>query len=134
VLRGLYAPGKDAQVVVDGESFSMESINQSTTLFPQEPEIFENTIRYNITLGLPCHDEEIKRVCEIAHLNEVINQMPEGLMTDIREKGVNLSGGQKQRLAKKVISSYLTNQPAASILKLNTAFTKDYSVLSMIRW
>jgi ATP-binding cassette, subfamily B, bacterial len=99
VLRGLYAPGKEARVTVDGESFTMESINHSTTLFPQEPEIFENTIRYNITLGLPCHDEEIKRVCEIAHLNEVINQMPEGLLTDIREKGVNLSGGQKQRLA-----------------------------------
>jgi ATP-binding cassette subfamily B protein len=99
VLRGLYAPGKDAQVIVDGHPFSMDSINESATLFPQEPEIFENTIKYNITLGLPCKDDEIKRVCEIAHLTEVINQMPEGLMTDIREKGVNLSGGQKQRLA-----------------------------------
>ena len=84
---------------MDGKPFSIDSLNESVTLFPQEPEIFENTIRYNITLGLPCKDEEIKRVCEIAHLNEVINQMPEGLMTDIREKGVNLSGGQKQRLA-----------------------------------
>ncbi|RYG01099.1 MAG: ABC transporter ATP-binding protein [Chitinophagaceae bacterium] len=99
VLRGLYAPGKSASVIVDGSEFSMDSINQSATLFPQEPEIFENTIRYNITLGLPCNDDEIRRVSEIAHLNEVINQMPEGLMTDIREKGVNLSGGQKQRLA-----------------------------------
>jgi ABC-type multidrug transport system fused ATPase/permease subunit len=85
--------------MIDGLPFFMDSINESTTLFPQEPEIFENTIRYNITLGLPCKDDEIKRVCEIAHLNEVISQMPEGLMTDIREKGVNLSGGQKQRLA-----------------------------------
>jgi ATP-binding cassette, subfamily B, bacterial len=99
VLRGLYAPGHEATVDVDGVTFAMNSINESTTLFPQEPEIFENTIRYNITLGLPCHEEEIKRVCEIAHLTEVVNQMPEGFMTDIREKGVNLSGGQKQRLA-----------------------------------
>ncbi|RYY08722.1 MAG: ABC transporter ATP-binding protein, partial [Chitinophagaceae bacterium] len=99
VLRGLYAPGKEAEVIVDGISFSMDSVNESATLFPQEPEIFENTIRYNITLGLPCKDDEIRRVCEIAQLTEVINQMPEGLMTDIREKGVNLSGGQKQRLA-----------------------------------
>ena len=99
VLRGLYAPGNEVKVAVDGAFFPMDSVNESATLFPQEPEIFENTIKYNITLGLPCHDEELKRVCEIAHLNEVINQMPEGLQTDIREKGVNLSGGQKQRLA-----------------------------------
>ncbi|RYF96457.1 MAG: ABC transporter ATP-binding protein, partial [Chitinophagaceae bacterium] len=99
VLRGLYAPGQDAVVAVDGNHFSMDSINESATLFPQEPEIFENTIRYNITLGLPCRDEDIRNVCKIAMLDEVIAQMPEGLMTDIREKGVNLSGGQKQRLA-----------------------------------
>jgi ABC-type multidrug transport system fused ATPase/permease subunit len=99
VLRGLYEPGNKANVLVDGAVFSMDSINDSTTLFPQEPEIFENTIRYNITLGLPCHDEELRRVCEIANLNEVIQSMPDGLMSDIREKGVNLSGGQKQRLA-----------------------------------
>jgi ATP-binding cassette subfamily B protein len=99
VLRGLYAPKEDSEVKVDGVPYFMDSINESATLFPQEPEIFENTIRYNITLGLPCKDDEIKRVCEIAHLSEVISQMPEGIMTDIREKGVNLSGGQKQRLA-----------------------------------
>jgi len=99
VLRGLYSAGKETEVAVDGNVFTMHSINESTTLFPQEPEIFENTIKYNITLGLHCNDEEIKRVCEIAQLTEVINQLPEGLMTDIREKGVNLSGGQKQRLA-----------------------------------
>ncbi len=99
VLRGLYAPGKGATVCVDGEQFTMDTVNRSATLFPQEPEIFENTIRYNITLGLPCNDEELRRVCEIAHLNEVIGMMPEGYLTDIREKGVNLSGGQKQRLA-----------------------------------
>ncbi|MBC8035429.1 MAG: ABC transporter ATP-binding protein [Chitinophagaceae bacterium] len=99
LLRGLYAAGSEAEVLVDGTRYPLDTVHDSATLFPQEPEIFENTIAYNVTLGLPCSEEEIRRVCEIAHFNEVICHMPEGLMTDIREKGVNLSGGQKQRLA-----------------------------------
>ncbi|RYY58395.1 MAG: ABC transporter ATP-binding protein [Chitinophagaceae bacterium] len=99
LMRGLYIAGDGAVVTIDGETVPPHAIHESTTLFPQEPEIFENTIAYNVTLGLACSEEEIKRVCEIASFNEVIAQMPEGLQTDIREKGVNLSGGQKQRLA-----------------------------------
>jgi ABC-type multidrug transport system fused ATPase/permease subunit len=38
-------------------------------------------------------------VCDSAHFTEVIQNLPQGLASDIREKGVNLSGGQKQRLA-----------------------------------
>ena len=99
LLRGLYTPEAGAQFVVDGKPLSMGCLNDTVTLFPQEPEIFENTIAYNVTLGLSFPEEEILRVCDGAHFTEVINQMPEGLQTDIREKGVNLSGGQKQRLA-----------------------------------
>lgn len=77
----------------------LDRLNEAVTLFPQEPEIFENTLAYNITLGLPFTEEEILRVCESAHFTEVIAQLPQGLESDIREKGVNLSGGQKQRLA-----------------------------------
>ncbi|HMI64335.1 MAG TPA: ABC transporter ATP-binding protein, partial [Puia sp.] len=84
---------------VDGDTESLDQLNETVTLFPQEPEIFENTLAYNITLGLPFSEEEILQVCNSAHLTEVIHQLPLGLESDIREKGVNLSGGQKQRLA-----------------------------------
>ena len=43
--------------------FDFAALNGNTTLFPQEPEIFENTIRYNITLGLPLPEEEVNAVC-----------------------------------------------------------------------
>ena len=77
----------------------LERLNEAVTLFPQEPEIFENTIEYNITLGLPFDEKEILQVCESAYFTDVIKNLPQGLQSDIREKGVNLSGGQKQRLA-----------------------------------
>lgn len=99
LLRGLYDPEPGMQLTVDGKPFPLASLNETVTLFPQEPEIFENTIAYNITLGLPFSEEDIMNVSESAHFTEVIHQLPNGLGSDIREKGVNLSGGQKQRLA-----------------------------------
>jgi len=99
LLRGLYTPGHEAALVIDGVPYPYDIIHTCVTLMPQEPEIFENTLAYNVTLGLPCREDEIRRVCELAHFTDVLRQLPEGLATDIKEKGVNLSGGQKQRLA-----------------------------------
>lgn len=99
LLRGLYNPMPGCQIHVDGVPAEMANINASVTLFPQEPEIFENTILHNITLGLPFSREEVMAVCEEAKFTDVLNKLPNGLDTFIQEKGVNLSGGQKQRLA-----------------------------------
>lgn len=100
LLRGLYPVEKIELVSVDGKQFqNLDPLSNSVTLFPQEPEIFENTIAYNITLGLPFTEEEIQTVCDTVHFTEVVNQLPQGLNSHIQEKGVNLSGGQKQRLA-----------------------------------
>ncbi|HWV67738.1 ABC transporter ATP-binding protein [Chitinophaga sp.] len=99
ILRGLYEPEPGVTIQVNEEAVPLATVNESVTLFPQEPEIFENTIEYNITLGLPFQPEEIMAVCSSAHFSEVVEMLPQGLASDIREKGVNLSGGQKQRLA-----------------------------------
>jgi ABC-type multidrug transport system fused ATPase/permease subunit len=100
LMRGLYPPKPGLQLIADGKNYDrLEVLSDYITLFPQEPEIFENTIEYNITLGLPFSREEVMKVCETAHFSEVVEQLPSGLESNIREKGVNLSGGQKQRLA-----------------------------------
>jgi ABC-type multidrug transport system fused ATPase/permease subunit len=100
LLRGLYQAEEDISVHLDGQPESnLDRVGNSVTLFPQEPEIFENTIRYNITLGLDTPEEALHKACDLAHFSEVIKQLPKGLDTNIKEKGVNLSGGQKQRLA-----------------------------------
>lgn len=99
LLRGLYSPEKTLEVCVDGKPVLLESLNESVTLFPQEPEIFENSIQYNITLGLPFSEADVMNACSRSHFTDVVKQLPDGMKSDIREKGVNLSGGQKQRLA-----------------------------------
>ncbi len=99
VLRGLYPP-RSLSLRLDGRPLdSLAAVSDCVTLLPQEPEIFENTISYNITLGLPFAPQEIGRVMEIAAFSDVVAQLPQGLESNIKEKGVNLSGGQKQRLA-----------------------------------
>lgn len=99
VLRGLYPAQPGISIRIDGVEYPIETLDEKVTQFPQEPEIFENTIAYNVTMGLPATEHDIRLVCDIARFNEVIEQLPHGLQTDIKEKGVNLSGGQKQRLA-----------------------------------
>ncbi|MFI5193043.1 MAG: ABC transporter ATP-binding protein [Chitinophagales bacterium] len=100
LLRGLYEAQPGAEIKVDHLlDTDAGSIAESVTLFPQEPEIFENTIEHNITLGLPFEERDIMEVCDTAHFTEVVRQLPNGIQSSIQEKGVNLSGGQKQRLA-----------------------------------
>ncbi|MDR3449862.1 MAG: ABC transporter ATP-binding protein [Alphaproteobacteria bacterium] len=99
LLRGLY----DAQSVdlsIDGEVFTtLMPLSGFTTLVPQDSEIFENTVRYNLTLGIRMPQEIVDQALAISAFDEVVPKLPHGLDTDIRERGVNLSGGQKQRLA-----------------------------------
>ncbi|NJL75004.1 MAG: ABC transporter ATP-binding protein [Saprospiraceae bacterium] len=101
LLRGLYPAGEGIQAIIDEQQVftHLKAINSRVTLFPQEPEIFENTIEYNISMGLPHEPEEMTAALETAHFADVVAQLPNGLLSNIQEKGVNLSGGQKQRLA-----------------------------------
>jgi ATP-binding cassette, subfamily B, bacterial len=99
LLRGLYSPHSGSAITNGVNEISFGEISGNVTLIPQEPEIFENTIWYNITLGLAFTREEVMAACEAAKFAEVVHQLPHGLETHMQEKGVNLSGGQKQRLA-----------------------------------
>ena len=100
LLRGLYAPEAGLSVRVDGCAYpNLNALANTVTLFPQEPEIFENTIGYNITLGLPFADEDVMQACQTARFADLVTYLPQGLSTSIQEKGLNLSGGQRQRLA-----------------------------------
>lgn len=99
LLRGLYEPEPGFELRVDGQPAEWAALNETTTLLPQEPEIFENTILYNVTLGLPLEEAAVRGATEAAYFAGVVEQLPKGMESSIQEKGVNLSGGQRQRLA-----------------------------------
>ena len=66
----------------------------------QDPYIFDDTLEYNLTIGnRDASREEIERVCEIARIDEFLDDLSEGLDTKLGDDGVRLSGGQRQRVA-----------------------------------
>ena len=100
LLRGLQ-PADRVRVLCDESPLpdQLRHLSHVTTLLPQDPEIFSDTIRFNITFGLGATDEEIENAIRVARFESVLSRLPNGLETNISEKGVNLSGGEKQRLA-----------------------------------
>jgi ATP-binding cassette subfamily B protein len=99
VLRGLYEPDH-VNLDIDGQSSAtLAPLFEMTTLIPQEPEVFENTIGYNITVGIEYSTEDLMRAVRLACFDRVLERLPNGLDTDVRERGVTLSGGERQRLA-----------------------------------
>ena len=100
LIRGLYKID-EGEVYCDNKLISekIDGIKDHVTLIPQEPEIFNNTFRYNITMNLPATEEELDKVISMSQLKPVLERLPLGLNTNVMEKGVSLSGGEKQRLA-----------------------------------
>jgi len=69
---------------------------------PQAPYLLDATILRNIVFGTPAERIDIARVeraIDKAQLREVVDALPEGIRTEVGERGVRLSGGQRQRLA-----------------------------------
>src|SRR5712664_4185916 len=99
VLAGL-VDAEQVSITVDG-AFQphLKHLGAVSVLLPQDPAVFESSVRENVTMGLPYRQGEVERACDLAGFTAVIAQLPQGWSTLISERGVNLSGGQKQRLA-----------------------------------
>jgi ABC-type multidrug transport system fused ATPase/permease subunit len=67
---------------------------------PQQPHLFNATVRENLLVGRPAASQEaIEIAARQAHLHEFIETLPQGYETWIGEQGLRMSGGQRQRLA-----------------------------------
>ncbi|MBK6982169.1 MAG: ATP-binding cassette domain-containing protein [Betaproteobacteria bacterium] len=69
-------------------------------LVPQEPVIFAASLADNVRYGRPeADDAQVREACRLAFCLEFADRLPEGLATQLGERGVKLSGGQRQRIA-----------------------------------
>lgn len=99
VLAGLIEPetyslGTDVQPSLDIDSFISQCL-----LIPQEPEIFSESVIYNLTMGEDFESREVSFFISLCKLDVLLGKLPNGWDSSLAEKGLNLSVGEKQRLA-----------------------------------
>jgi subfamily B ATP-binding cassette protein MsbA len=95
---------------VDLRDMSIESLRKQVAIVTQEPILFNDTIRRNITYGQPdATDQEIEEAAKAAYIYNFVQGLPKGLDTIIGELGSRLSGGEKQRMC--IARALLKNAP-----------------------
>jgi len=99
-LLGGMLQARNAQVESQGVSqLNMDDIAGVSLLIPQEPEIFSETVRYNLTLGQQFSTEQLNRAVELCSIDYIIEKLPLGWDSNLEEAGLNISVGERQRLA-----------------------------------
>ena len=116
LLLGFYK-SDDGQVLVDGVSVSDYDLNhlrENMAIVPQEVMLFSGTIQENIRFGqTDATDEQVVLAAQQANAWEFIESFPDGMQTEVGDRGIQLSGGQKQRVA---IARALLKNPSILIL------------------
>lgn len=112
LLPRFYDP-TSGQICIDGvdiRKYSLYSLRQNIGVVFQDNFLFAGTIRENIMLGNEtATDAELQNAIRMAYLDDFIAELPNGLDTQIGERGILLSGGQKQRVA--IARAFLKNAP-----------------------
>lgn len=94
---------QDGVIEIDGQDIKtlrQKSLRRTIGIVQQNVFLFDGTIRENITYGKPdASEEEIDEAVAMSNLGEFISTLPDGLDTQVGERGVLLSGGQKQRIS-----------------------------------
>ena len=116
LLARLWDPD-DGRILIDGidvRELAPGEVASAVTYVAQEPFVFDDTVRGNITLGDErVSDVDVARAVRLARLDEVVDGLPEGLETRVGERGTTLSGGQQQRLG---LARALARRPRVLVL------------------
>jgi ATP-binding cassette subfamily C protein len=88
-------------------------VREHVAVVLQQPALFNDSLRANLTLGHDYADADLWQALDVAELRETVSAMPEGLDTLVGRQGIRLSGGQRQRLA---IARMVLSKPALVIL------------------
>jgi ABC-type multidrug transport system fused ATPase/permease subunit len=107
---------------VDIKEYSATSINSSIAYVSQSVYMFNDTIRFNLTMGDDIDDEKIMNALEFVNLREFVEGLENGLETILADKGKNLSGGQRQRLS--LVRALLSNKEIFLLDEATSALDK----------
>ncbi len=101
LLSRLYEPTK-GRILLDGvdiRDLPQAELRRRMAIILQDGFLFAGDVKSNITLGETYSFEQVRSAAEQTNVDRLIEQLPQGYNTMLRERGTNLSGGQKQLLA-----------------------------------
>ena len=118
---------KSGSITIDGidiRKYSLKSLRHNISMVFQDNFLYSGTIRENIMMGNPdATPEELQQAIESAHLQEMIAELPQGIETELGERGMTLSGGQRQRVA--IARAMLRNAPIVILDEATSALDNE---------
>ncbi len=102
LLARMYDPD-EGEITANGtpiQEYDLQEWRERLAVVRQNPFIFNDTLETNVTVANPdATREEVERACEIAKVDEFLDELPNGYDSQLGDDGVRLSGGQRQRVA-----------------------------------
>ena len=126
LLDRFYDPteGKITLDGVDLRQADLESLRQQIVIVSQDVILLDGTIKENLEYGTPNASEAaIWQAAEAANIATFIRELPDGLATQVGERGIRLSGGQKQRIA--IARVFLKNAPIVILDEATAALDNE---------
>lgn len=118
---------KSGRILIDGIDISLVSqknLREQIGFVPQDPVLFHRSLMDNIRYGRrDATDEEVKNAISLAHCDDFINKLPQGINTYVGERGIKLSGGERQRVA--IARAILKNAPILILDEATSALDSE---------
>ena len=121
LLCRLYEPQR-GRILLDGQdirSLPLQELRRQLGVVLQDTFLFSGTVADNLRLDRPLDDLKLQEVCRDLGLDPLLGRLPEGLDTELRERGGNLSSGERQLLA---VARVAIRNPIVLVMDEATAF------------
>ena len=129
LLMRFYDPTR-GEILIDGQdikTITQDSLRRSIAFIPQEPTLFNRTIRENIEYGKPgATDKQIRDAAHRAAAHDFIMGTEKKYDSMVGDRGIKLSGGQKQRIA--IARAFLKNAPILVLDEATSALDSETEI------